>query len=90
MWTDPPYGVDYEGKTEQRLRIVGDSPSETIEWAGQGIESTDRRDVSLKEFAEATPELFLGGALPDGYSRSCEIEGPELTRRAKAPCISRR
>lgn len=24
MWTDPPYGVDYEGKTEEKLRIKGD------------------------------------------------------------------
>ncbi len=28
---------------------------ETIEWAGEGIESSDRRDVSLKGFAEAVP-----------------------------------
>jgi class 3 adenylate cyclase len=28
---------------------------ETIEWAGEGIEGTDRRDVSLKGFAEAIP-----------------------------------
>lgn len=25
MWTDPPYGVEYEGKTEEKLRIKGDS-----------------------------------------------------------------
>jgi DNA modification methylase len=24
MWTDPPYGVDYEGKTKERLRIASD------------------------------------------------------------------
>jgi ParB-like nuclease family protein len=24
MWTDPPYGVDYEGGTEEKLRIRGD------------------------------------------------------------------
>lgn len=24
VWTDPPYGVDYEGKTEERLTITGD------------------------------------------------------------------
>ncbi|MCA1697443.1 MAG: ParB N-terminal domain-containing protein [Actinobacteria bacterium] len=24
LWTDPPYGVSYEGKTAQRLRIAGD------------------------------------------------------------------
>jgi DNA modification methylase len=26
MWTDPPYGVDYVGKTARALRIAGDSP----------------------------------------------------------------
>jgi site-specific DNA-methyltransferase (adenine-specific) len=25
LWTDPPYGVAYEGKTEKRLRIEGDA-----------------------------------------------------------------
>jgi len=25
LWTDPPYGVEYEGKTKQRLRIANDS-----------------------------------------------------------------
>jgi DNA modification methylase len=25
LWTDPPYGVDYEGKTEAKLRIKGDA-----------------------------------------------------------------
>ena len=24
MWTDPPYGVDYVGKTPKALRITGD------------------------------------------------------------------
>jgi hypothetical protein len=27
MWTDPPYGVDYVGKTPRALRITGDAPS---------------------------------------------------------------
>jgi DNA modification methylase len=27
LWTDPPYGVDYEGKTKARLRIEGDGRS---------------------------------------------------------------
>jgi hypothetical protein len=26
LWTDPPYGVGYEGKTERRLRIKNDDP----------------------------------------------------------------
>lgn len=28
MWTDPPYGVEYEGKTEEKLRIKGDGKGE--------------------------------------------------------------
>src|SRR5829696_4988882 len=27
LWTDPPYGISYEGKTEDRLRIEGDTAS---------------------------------------------------------------
>lgn len=27
IWTDPPYGVAYYGKTEEHLRIEGDAPS---------------------------------------------------------------
>src|SRR5947208_16977113 len=26
LWTDPPYGVDYVGKTAASLRITGDRP----------------------------------------------------------------
>ncbi len=26
LWTDPPYGVDYEGKTKAKLRIANDQP----------------------------------------------------------------
>ena len=26
LWTDPPYGVDYVGKTPKAMRITGDSP----------------------------------------------------------------
>lgn len=29
VWTDPPYGVDYVGKTEERLRIRDDLPAQT-------------------------------------------------------------
>lgn len=28
VWTDPPYGVDYEGKTEDKLKIEGDTQLE--------------------------------------------------------------
>jgi len=28
VWTDPPYGVDYEGRTSERLRIANDNNSD--------------------------------------------------------------
>lgn len=28
LWTDPPYGVDYEGKTAEALKISGDKPKD--------------------------------------------------------------
>ncbi len=30
VWTDPPYGVEYVGKTSQALRLVNDSPDATL------------------------------------------------------------
>jgi site-specific DNA-methyltransferase (adenine-specific) len=33
LWTDPPYGVSYEGKTAERLRIAGDIPEGAVEVA---------------------------------------------------------
>ncbi len=29
MWTDPPYGVEYEGKTRKRLTIARDTPPQS-------------------------------------------------------------
>lgn len=29
IWTDPPYGVEYEGKTRDRLTMAGDDPTGT-------------------------------------------------------------
>jgi len=31
LWTDPPYGVGYEGKTRQRLRLRNDDPARSDE-----------------------------------------------------------
>jgi DNA modification methylase len=31
VWTDPPYGVGYEGKTRQRLRLRNDDPARSDE-----------------------------------------------------------
>ena len=50
LWTDPPYGVAYEGKTERRLRIAGDT--------ADGLEALLRA-----AFAEIDGVLAPGAAL---------------------------
>ena len=37
QWTDPPYGVDYEGKTERHLRIRNDDPDTSDDVVGGAI-----------------------------------------------------
>jgi DNA modification methylase len=41
LWTDPPYGVDYEGKTERRLRISGDTPDGLRGLIGSAFSAAD-------------------------------------------------
>jgi DNA modification methylase len=50
MWTDPPYGVDYVGKTPQAMRIAGD--------AGAGL-----ADLLRSSFAAIDEVLAPGAAL---------------------------
>ena len=50
LWTDPPYGVDYVGKTERALRIAGDR--------SEGLE-----DLLQGAFAAAGDVLAPGAAL---------------------------
>jgi DNA modification methylase len=50
IWTDPPYGVDYEGKTADALTIAGDQP-DTLE------------DLLTRTFAAAKPHLKPGAAI---------------------------
>lgn len=50
MWTDPPYGVDYVGKTEQALKIQGDT--------SQGLE-----ELLARAFKAASPVLEPGAPL---------------------------
>ncbi len=45
LWTDPPYGVAYEGKTRARLRIEGDSDAGLSELL---TESFARADEALR------------------------------------------
>jgi site-specific DNA-methyltransferase (adenine-specific) len=41
LWTDPPYGVSYEGKTEARLRIEGDGKDGLPELLGEAFAAAD-------------------------------------------------
>ena len=50
MWTDPPYGVDYVGKTARGLRIAGD--------AAEGLE-----ELLHRAFAQAAAALGPGAAI---------------------------
>jgi hypothetical protein len=50
VWTDPPYGVDYVGKTPRALRIAGDK--------GPGL-----RDLLERAFAAAGEVLAPGAAI---------------------------
>lgn len=50
LWTDPPYGVDYEGKTARKLRIKNDGASELAA-------------LLAESFAQADPALSPGSPL---------------------------
>jgi len=57
-WTDPPYGVDYEGRTPGRLRIEGDG--------AEGVEALLRRAFAQIDAALA-PGAPLYVAHPSGH-----------------------
>jgi site-specific DNA-methyltransferase (adenine-specific) len=42
LWTDPPYGVDYEGKTAAALRIEGDTPASLSDLLNAAFAAVDR------------------------------------------------
>ena len=42
LWTDPPYGVDYEGKTRAKLRLAGDGPEGLGELLRDSFAQIDR------------------------------------------------
>lgn len=62
LWTDPPYGVAYEGKTVERLRIENDGPGELA-------------DLLADSFAAIDSALAPGAALyvahPGGSQSVC-------------------
>lgn len=52
IWTDPPYGVDYEGGTAEHLTIANDAPDEVA-----------LRALLDAAFGQSLPHLRPGGAL---------------------------
>jgi DNA modification methylase len=60
IWTDPPYGVAYYGKTEEHLRIEGDAPSLP----------------ALEEMLRAAFELALARTRPGGAVFCASPAGP--------------
>ncbi len=73
LWTDPPFGVAYEGKTQARLRIAGDTRDGVRELLG---ESFARSEAALREGAAlyvchpsgAAALPFLESFLAQGWS----------------------
>jgi len=73
LWTDPPFGVAYRGKTPARLRIAGDTRDGVRELLG---ESFARIDAALREGAPlyvchpsgAAALPFLEAFLAQGWS----------------------
>lgn len=42
MWTDPPYGIDYVGKTKKALTMQGDLPGSLAELLQDGFATADK------------------------------------------------
>jgi hypothetical protein len=42
VWSDPPYGVDYEGKTAERLKLAGDGADGIAELLAESFTQIDR------------------------------------------------
>ena len=73
LWTDPPYGVDYVGKTPRRLRITNDSPD-----AAKLLERL--LTALLPSLAEAAPFYICapGGRQGTGFRVVVERSGMRL------------
>lgn len=72
LWTDPPYGVDYVGKTPRALRIPGDGPEEADEllraaFAAAGGVLSPGAAIYLCHPAGAASVRFLEAFLAQGW-----------------------
>lgn len=60
LWTDPPYGVDYEGKTNQKLRIANDQPGDVPELLHDAFAAIDPVLAPSARVYVASPGGLLG------------------------------
>src|SRR5581483_11662511 len=60
VWTDPPYGVDYEGKTAERLRIANDTPQGLERVLREAFAAADGMLVENARFYVCSPAASLG------------------------------
>jgi DNA modification methylase len=60
LWTDPPYGVDYEGKTKRKLRIANDSPDGLGQLLRDALAAADTVLAASARFYVASPAGLLG------------------------------
>jgi DNA modification methylase len=55
LWTDPPYGVEYEGKTKAKLRIQNDGAADLPALLGAAFAAADGVMASSARFYIAAP-----------------------------------
>jgi DNA modification methylase len=79
VFTDPPYNVDYEGYTEQKLKIKGDRMSETefkqfLEVAFRGLRAAAKPGASLYICHSSSWQREFQNALESaGFAVRCQI-----------------
>jgi hypothetical protein len=78
LWTDPPYGVDYEGKTAAALRIAGDGPAgldELLDGALAAVDAVLKAGARIY-ICHPSGELalvFIGAFLGQGWRLHQEL-----------------
>jgi DNA modification methylase len=60
LWTDPPYGLDYVGKTKQALRISNDNPAGLADLLRSALAAIDRVLAPSGRFYIASPAGLPG------------------------------
>jgi DNA modification methylase len=76
IWTDPPYGVGYYGKTDEHLRIAGDSRDHGHGRQQARIAELEEGDMSLEEMLETAFRLALERTKPGGAVFCASPAGP--------------